>query len=253
MSSSINDRFLEARILYDQKRRVTSRRSLRKGGAISVADARKKRDDRDTKEHNDAVRKAQTAIDRYVNKAKKELKARGIQAHKDERDRKKSYQEFLARGEELPIGIEIPIHDLEKNSRNADREARLPHPSLLQARDALLSGPRPRIVLGPEGIEEVLETEVGADPGETRPEPGLEPGGDDDGDDEMEMVTEVVEEEPGRVDLKDSSGSEDELSDTPLADHLLQLRVLRTIQLLEMQISLHLVRFWMQFRQLRVV
>ena len=31
-------------------------------------------------------------------------------------------------------------------------------------------------------------------------------------------MTEVVEEEPGRVDLEDSSGSEGESLDTPLAD-----------------------------------
>lgn len=50
---------------------------------------------------------------------------------------------------------------------------------------------------------------------ETRPEPGLELG---ENHDEIEMVTEVVEEKPGQVDLKDSNGSEDQLLDTPLAD-----------------------------------
>ena len=56
---------------------------------------------------------------------------------------------------------------------------------------------------------------MGTDPEEARPEPRLELREEYD---EIEMVTEVVEEEPGQVDLKDSSGSEDESSDTPLAD-----------------------------------
>ena len=47
----------------------------------------------------------------------------------------------------------------------------------------------------------------------------LEPGRDNSEDDNVEIVTEIVEEEPGEVDLKDSSESEAELSDTPpLAD-----------------------------------
>ena len=114
-------------------------------------------------------------------------------------------QGYLIRGEKPPIGIDIPILDPEKNPTDADLEALLPHPSLFEALNEATSGVQSRVVLGPEptGV-------IGAG------EAGLEPGGDDD-DDEVEMVTEVVEEEPGQVDLEDSSGSEAESLDT-LAD-----------------------------------
>ena len=201
----VDHQAIQAQVLEDQKRRTTSCKSLHKGGAISVADAGKKRDNRNKKERDDAVRKAQLAINRYVNKAKKELKAQGVQARKNEKNRKKRLQEFLVRGEELSIGIDVPIPDPEKNPSDADLEALLPHPSLLEALNELSSGPRPRVVLGREGIREIVATEASsARPGAR--EARLGPTEED--DDEVEMVTEVIKEEPDQVDLEDSSGSE---------------------------------------------
>lgn len=202
---------IQTQLLEDQKRRTNSRKSLYKGGAISVADARKKRDNCDKKEHNDAVWKAQTAINRYVNKAKKNFKARGVQAHKDEKDCKKRLQKCLARGEEPLIGMNKPIHDPEKDPSDVDLEALQPHPSLVEALNALFSGPRPRVVLGRDGEEEVIEMKGGTQAG-TRArveEARLEPPVDEE-EEEVEMVTEVVEEAPGQVDLEDSSGQETE-------------------------------------------
>ena len=85
----VDHQAIQTQVLDDQKKRVTSCKSLYKASAINVADARKKKDDCDLKEHNNAIRKAQTAINHYVNKAKKELRAWGIQARKNEKDRKK--------------------------------------------------------------------------------------------------------------------------------------------------------------------
>ena len=80
---------IQTQVLDDQKRRATSCKSLHKRSAISVADARKKRNDCDLKEHNNAFQKAKTAINCYVNKAKKKLRAWGIQARENKKDRKK--------------------------------------------------------------------------------------------------------------------------------------------------------------------
>ena len=206
-------------LLEDQKRRATSRKSFYKGGAISVADARKKKDNRDKTDHDDAIWKAQTAINCYVNKAKNELKARGIQACKEEKACKKRLQEFLSRGEELPIGINIPVLDPEKPPSDADLEVFLPHPSLLEALDAamLVSGQKPRVVLGQERFEEIAETTKISSVRTRAGEAGLEPGREED-DNEIELVTEVVEEEPGQVDLNDSSGSEADQAGPLLVD-----------------------------------
>ena len=71
------------------------------------------------------------------------------------------------------------------------------------------------MVLGRERIEEIVETEASLIKKQAG-EAGLEPEGDNSEDDEVEMVTEVVEEGPGQVDLEDSSRLEAELS--PFAD-----------------------------------
>ena len=113
--------------------------------------------------------------------------------------------------------MDIPILDPEKKPSDANLEAFLSHPSLLEALNAFFSGPQPRIVLGREGIEEIVEIEASS--ARIRAgEAGLEPEEEEKDDDEIEMVTEVVEEEPGRVDFEDSSGSKGESLDVPLAD-----------------------------------
>lgn len=99
----------QAQLLEDQKRRISSRKSFQKGGAISVTAARKKKQERIEKEKNDAIQKVETAMKRQVSKATKALYAQGVQACREEKERKKLIQGYLARGKPLPIGIEIPI------------------------------------------------------------------------------------------------------------------------------------------------
>lgn len=88
-----------------------------------MADARKKKQERVQKEKDDEIRKAKTAIKRQVNKAKKELKAQGVIVCREEKNRKKLIQSYLSQGESLPIGIEIPICDPEKEPTEAEQDA----------------------------------------------------------------------------------------------------------------------------------
>lgn len=72
--------------------------------------------------------------------------------------------------------MDVLIINLEKKPSTADLEAFLPHFSLLEALNALFSGPQPRIVLGPERIKEIIETKVSSARTGTE-EAGLEPRG----------------------------------------------------------------------------
>lgn len=179
----------QARLSEDQKRQTTARKSLHKGGAISVTDARKKKLDRDQKEMEDEIRKAETAITREVNKAKKELKARGVIARREERERKKAIQGYISRGELLPIGIEVEICDPEKNPTEAEQDTLLPNISLVEKLNSL----RPPTI-------SVLGQRETVEPEEI----------DDEEEGEIDVVTEVVDEGPDEV-LGDWEDSDSEL------------------------------------------
>ena len=126
----------------------------------------------------------------------------------------KMVSKVFSSGKKFLIGIDVPIIDPKKKLSDADFEALLPH-FFFEARDALFSGPQPRIVLGWEKMEEIIETKIETGPEEAKLKPKLEL--EEDGD-EIEIVTEIVEKKPSRVDLKDSSGSEDKLLNIFLAD-----------------------------------
>ena len=124
--------FFQARLLGDQKRRTSSRKSLHKGGVISVAQARRKREERVQKEKDSAIQKTEFTIQQQVNSANKKLRARGAKARKEEKERKKLVQYLKSRGQPLLIGGEISIRDPEKNPTEAERVALLPHISLVE-------------------------------------------------------------------------------------------------------------------------
>ena len=128
------------------------------------------------------------AIQRQTNKAIKELNARGVLARKEEKIRKKTHADLLSRGEFLPIGIEIPIRDPEKNPTKEEQEALLPHISLIEKLNEL----RPPIL---PARSTVLS-------------PGLEAGVDIEGVEcEVEIVTEAGK-EPAWVDKDWESSSQ---------------------------------------------
>ena len=116
---------IQTRLLEDQNHWSTSCESLHKRRAINIVDGRKK-NNHDKKNHDNKIRKAQTAINCYINKIKNKLKAKGIQACKKEKTRKKRLQKFLSWGKELLIGIDLPIFYLEKHFSNADLKVFLP-------------------------------------------------------------------------------------------------------------------------------
>ena len=151
---------MHTRLTEEQNRRNNSRKSLHKGGAISVLEARKKKSDWQGKEKTDVIRKVKTAIQQQTSKATKDLKARGVLAHKEEKIRKKKYVDLLSRGEVLPVGIDIPIWDPEKNLTQAEQEAFLPHIFLVERLNKLCPKSSPVVPLILDLELEKMEQEV---------------------------------------------------------------------------------------------
>ena len=85
---SIEHGTLQEKLRAEEKRKVTSRRSLHKGGgAPTVNELRAIRKERDEKEHSEKLRKAKKKLFQAISRAKKDLGAKGVQARKDERAR----------------------------------------------------------------------------------------------------------------------------------------------------------------------
>lgn len=210
----------------DQKRRTNSHKSLHKGGVISVAAARKKRQERDEKDKNAEIRKVERQISRHVSQAKKAIKDQGIKARKEEKNRKKLMQDLKSRGEDLPIGIDIPIRDPEKNPTDAElvaqQDSLRPHISLTEKLNELCppTSSAARSVLGQEeerveeeNVDEEGRDEEGRDK-EGRDEEGREEEGMDEervpDDEELNVVTQVAEDDPGDMEgFEESSEAED--------------------------------------------
>jgi hypothetical protein len=77
------------------------------------------------------LKKAQTAVNRVENRAKEDLRVKGVAARKAEKDRVKAISEHQALGIQLPPEIWIPIRDPQKNALLEEIEAiRISHQSL---------------------------------------------------------------------------------------------------------------------------
>ena len=123
--------------LYEQQQsRIGSRRSINTSGPIDIEAAREKKRLKIEKEKNEAIQKAEKTVNDAVNKARKALNCRGIDARKAEQERRKAIAEFNE--EFIPIELLIPIYDPEKDPTPEDLESLKPHPSLVQALEALL-------------------------------------------------------------------------------------------------------------------
>ena len=80
-----------------------------------------------------AIKRAKKNIQIATNKAKVALKAHGIHARKEEKERKKHVQNLQTQGVAIPSEWLIPILDPERNPTPEDLESLLPPPDLLQA------------------------------------------------------------------------------------------------------------------------
>jgi hypothetical protein len=128
-----DNEIMQSRLQEQLKACSKSRRSLNSGGLLSVEEAQAKQEAKTKKENDDAIRKMQKAITEAVNKAKRVLKQRGIEARKLERERRQLVAELQARNEHIDLDLLDPIRDPEKNPTTEELESLQPHPSLLQA------------------------------------------------------------------------------------------------------------------------
>jgi hypothetical protein len=157
---------LHARLQEQQKTRIRSRKSINSGGPITVEAAREKIQLKEKKEKEEAIRKAEKAVNDAVKKAQKELNRKGIDARKAERQRKKAVLELETRGEFIPLALCTPIRDPKKNPTAEELESLQPHPSLIQALNALRPPPIDPQLLdnGDSEVEFQLVHTIGARP-----------------------------------------------------------------------------------------
>jgi hypothetical protein len=106
------------------KRKLIARKSLGKGGSLLASEALQKIKDKRRKEADEVLRKANTAVTRAENKQKEELRIQGVQARKDEKERRQYIQQHQALGTSIPDYMWIPIRDPQKEPTPTETEAR---------------------------------------------------------------------------------------------------------------------------------
>jgi hypothetical protein len=79
------------------------------------------------------VKKATKAISDYKRRAQHALHRAGVEARKEERDRKRLLEEYYKTGDLPDPLLLVPIRDPEKNPTLAEKEALQAPPDLLQA------------------------------------------------------------------------------------------------------------------------
>ena len=117
------------------KNKEHSKKSLCQGKSLTATEALEKLVSKRRQEADDALKKAKRAIQLFENKRKTELKARGIQARKDEKTRKAKLMEIAPQGNNGIIPSPVffcPIRDPEKQPLPEEIEALTAHPDLDQ-------------------------------------------------------------------------------------------------------------------------
>ncbi|XMA11516.1 hypothetical protein WAI453_004307 [Rhynchosporium graminicola] len=111
---------LQEKIKADNNRKKTSRRSIHKGGgSASVADLRERMRMRDEKERTAALRKARKALQAAINRSSQALKAAGVQARKENKEKKKR---VLNAPDNLPAPEDlIPLREPDKEPTIAEK------------------------------------------------------------------------------------------------------------------------------------
>src|SRR5450432_3808827 len=140
---------IQLQLLEQQKARTSSRKRINSSGPLEVAKAREKIEAKAKKERDNTIRRAERAIREAVNKAKKALNRRGIDAQKAERERKKAIMKLQAKNEAIPLDLLFPIRDPEKEPTLDELESLKPHPSLVQALEAI----RPTVPIEPRSMD----------------------------------------------------------------------------------------------------
>jgi hypothetical protein len=116
--------------LQVHKNKLSARKSIQKGGSRLACEALDKIKDKIRKEAENKLKKARTAITRTENKAKNQLKDRGIQARKDEKARLNYLKEQQPLGTYIPPEMLLPIRDPEKQPTEEEKEALRANPAL---------------------------------------------------------------------------------------------------------------------------
>ena len=107
---------LQTKIREDRKRKITSRRSVHKGGpSASAQELRARIQAREQVESKSALRKAQRALTQAKNKARNELKTQGIQARKENRAQLERIRLARLDNSFVDIGEFDPIREPDKN------------------------------------------------------------------------------------------------------------------------------------------
>jgi hypothetical protein len=107
----------------NHKAKLNARLSFQKGGSMLASDALIQKKVKARKAAEEKLKKAQTVVNRAENKAKEDLRVKGVAARKAEKERLKAISEHQVLGIKLPPEIWIPIHDPQKNPTLEETEA----------------------------------------------------------------------------------------------------------------------------------
>lgn len=113
---------LQEKLAEDQRRSITSRRSIHKGGAsASIGDLRERIKIKADQSNTENLRKARKRLSQAINREKKKLNIKGIQAKKDNKARIQRLAEYQARNELPPPADLIPIRQPDKQPTELER------------------------------------------------------------------------------------------------------------------------------------
>ena len=116
---------LSTKVSNQQKAKSRSRQVLQKHGVLTGAAAKVRKAEKKLKEEADNTRQRLFIKRVTQNKIKNELKARGVIARRQERERKRKVQELQKAHQFVPMELYEAIPDPEKLMTDADIELQL--------------------------------------------------------------------------------------------------------------------------------
>lgn len=119
--------------LNDQgKRKLTSWKSVQTGGSLEAGWALRRIKEKRQAEKSEALRKTRKANEDWIRKAKKAHGVAGVNARRENQCKKKEIASLEAVNLFVPAELRADVRDPTKDPTEADREALLPNPALLQ-------------------------------------------------------------------------------------------------------------------------